>query len=38
MEGEALSIGGGRGGSVKGRESDLEAGFERRGPSVLGKG
>lgn len=38
MEEEALSIGGGRGGSVKGRESDLEAGFERRGPSLLREG
>ena len=36
MEEEAVSIGGGRSGSVKGRESDLEVGFERRGPSVEG--
>ena len=38
MEKEDMSTGGGRGGSFKGRESDLEAGFERRGPSVEGGG
>ena len=38
MEEEGMSAGDGRGGSFKGRESDLEAGFERRGPSVEGGG
>ena len=33
-----VSIGGGRSDSDKGREADLEAGFERRGPSVEEEG
>lgn len=35
-EAEEVSIGGGRSDSDKGREADLEAGFERRGPSAGG--
>lgn len=37
MEEEAASFGaGGRADSVRGREADLEVGFERTGPSVEG--
>jgi hypothetical protein len=38
MEEEVTIGGGGRGASDKGREADLELGFERRGPSVEGVG